>query len=217
MRARVSSRPARRTASRCRLVQPYSIRPAALFHALTPLYDFGCELLGFGSDFKGWLVDEARVAPEHRVLDVGCGTGVLLRELARRFPGLAIDAVDPDPRALSLARAKLADWTLSAEFQVARGEDLPFGSATFDRVFCSLALHHVPDPWKLAVLGEVRRVLKPRGTFLCADFDNRARWWVPHGFRSERSLQDWLALAGFAAEPVARRRLVHVYRCSPRV
>ena len=189
----------------------YPIRPVAVWHALTPLYDLGCSVLGFGLPFKRWLVGLADPRPGHRLLDVACGTGVLARHVAAARPEVATFACDADPRALAIAaRPGHALRGLS----VARGERLPYAGRQFDRVVCSLALHHVPDRWKAAVLAEIGRVLRPDGWLLLADFDNHRRPWVPAAFRSARPLIDWLA-ADFTFEQVARRRLVHVFRAVP--
>ena len=189
--------------------QCYAIKPAAVFHPLTPFYDVGCASLGLGAGFKRWLASYAAIDPtSHRVLDVACGTGVLLDVVgATRCSG-----VDADPRALAIARRRLAS---RASLVAARAEELPFDDRTFERVLCTLALHHLPDPFKPRALGEMRRVLEPDGLLLLGDFDNFRRRWVPSHFRSGRRLDVWLREAGFAAERVAERRLVHVYVARP--
>ncbi|TVS14091.1 MAG: class I SAM-dependent methyltransferase, partial [Wenzhouxiangella sp.] len=93
-----------------------------------------------------------------RVLEVGCGTGLGLREFAGR-----VDlAFGIDPNAASLARAHRR--VPVAGLAVASAEHLPFGEASFDCVVSSLVFCSVSDPER--GLAEIRRVLKPGGCLL---------------------------------------------------
>ena len=133
-----------------------------------------------------------------RVLDVGCGTGILTRTLASRA-ALAL-GVDPAPRMVTQARANPAD--LPASYVVAAAEALPLPDASFDAAAASLTLHH----WRDARRGvaEVGRALRPGGRFVIADIDlpGPARWILrlfgnPHAGWSRRELADLLYRAGF--------------------
>lgn len=193
----------------------YRIRPAAVFHPLTPFYDLGCEILGLGAGFKRWALDLAAVAPGHRVLDVACGTGVLAAEAAAR--GARTTAVDPDPGALHVAVRRAARGSLAIGFVRGRAEQLPFPDGAFDRVVCSLAFHHVPDAAKDLALREMARVVRPEGgRLLLLDFDNHRRWWVPGHFRSARRLPEWLDRAGLDARLRWRGRLLYAFEAIPR-
>ena len=90
----------------------------------------------------------------HRVLEVGCGAGHLLARVpaGRRF-GMDLARV-----LLERARARLGDKVALAQGDAA---ELPFRSDTFERVYCSEVLEHVPDP--AAALHEIRRVLRGSG------------------------------------------------------
>ncbi len=99
---------------------------------------------------------------ERRVLDVGCGSGALLRALRDR--GAIVTGIDKSAEMLELARRRLGSDG-SAELQVAElGSPLPFPDETFDDVTASLVLHYLED-WGPA-LTELRRVLKPAGRLL---------------------------------------------------
>jgi SAM-dependent methyltransferase len=110
----------------------------------------------------------AAVAPSatDRVLDVGCGPGLVARTLAPRVRSFV--GVDVTPAMIERARALAAGAGLSnAEFVVGDAVALSFEAASFDVVVTRLALHHMPDPG--AVLSEVARVLRPGGRLVVLD------------------------------------------------
>ena len=117
----------------------------------------------------------ARIQPGEAVLDVGCGTGTLLLNIARQI-GTAgrVAGVDPGSEQIAHARAKAARRSLSVEFQIGVIEQLSFPDQAFDVVFSTLMMHHLPAPLKRQGLAEIARVLKPGGCLLIADFTHKA-------------------------------------------
>lgn len=101
------------------------------------------------------------------ILDVGCGTGRLLRSAARRFPGATLIGVDAAIEMVKQAEASLPAGT-AIRFQQATAEELPFPNAEFDLVFSTLTFHHWHEQRK--GIAEVARVLAPGGRWLLADF-----------------------------------------------
>jgi SAM-dependent methyltransferase len=95
-----------------------------------------------------------------RVLDAGCGSGWYAARLATR--GARVAGVDRSPRMLAHARARLGGDAVLAAADLAGG--LPFASASFDLALSALVLHYLRD-WGGA-LGELRRVLAPRGRLI---------------------------------------------------
>ncbi len=192
----------------------YPIQPAAEFHFLTPLYDFICGMTGYGAGFKRRLLHLAGLEPHHRVLDVGCGSGTLAVLMSEKLPAARVQAVDPDRRILLQAQRKAARRRMSVALQTARAEALPFPDGTFDRILSTLTYHHIPDDYKDAALAETRRVLKPDGRFLLADFETtQSRLFRGKG-RSRKSLKEWLHEAGFESRRLEVRRGVHVWESS---
>ncbi|HEX6934034.1 MAG TPA: class I SAM-dependent methyltransferase [Streptosporangiaceae bacterium] len=134
-----------------------------------------------------------------RILDVGCGTGMALRELARRLPGaVTLAGVDAAAGMIGQARAKSGDPRLT--FVQAAAERLPFGDATFDLVISTTSFDHWAD--QRAGLAECHRVLAPRGSFVLADLCSN--WLLPtlvggRGDRARTPLRATrlLAAAGF--------------------
>jgi SAM-dependent methyltransferase len=89
-----------------------------------------------------------------RVLEIGCGTGKLTAALVER--GLAVEAVDPGPRMVEIARRHVP----AAQFHIAGFEDVELPSGAFDAAFSATAFHWVaPDvSWSKAA-----RLLRPGG------------------------------------------------------
>jgi ubiquinone/menaquinone biosynthesis C-methylase UbiE len=103
------------------------------------------------------------------VLDVGCGTGRLLRAVHVRWPAAALLGVDPAPRMVMEARRLLP----SATFFVAPAEQLPVPDASVDLVLSTVSFHHWSD--QRAGIREIARVLRPGGRMLLADH-TAPRW-----------------------------------------
>jgi ubiquinone/menaquinone biosynthesis C-methylase UbiE len=144
--------------------------PAAGRDWLLPLYDPLTALLGV-KRFHARLIHQAAIAPDSRVLEIGCGTGNLSLLAKRLCPAAEVTGTDPDPKALARARRKAERAGLSVRFDLAYAEALLFPDASFDRVLSALMLHHLPAEVKIAALREVRRVLRPGGSLHLADFD----------------------------------------------
>jgi ubiquinone/menaquinone biosynthesis C-methylase UbiE len=113
----------------------------------------------------------AQLQPGEQVLDVGCGTGTLAIEVARRVGRAGrVAGVDPGTQQIGRARAKAARRHVPIEFQIGVIEQLPFPDQTFDVAFSTLMMHHLPAPLKRQGLAEIARVLKPGGRLVIADF-----------------------------------------------
>lgn len=122
-------------------------------------------------EFRQRTVTLAQLQPGEQVLDVGCGTGTLAIEVARRVGRTGrVVGIDPGTEQIARARVKAARSNASIEFQVGVIEQLPFPDQVFDVVFSTLMIHHLPAPLKRQGLAEVARVLKPGGRLVLADF-----------------------------------------------
>lgn len=95
-----------------------------------------------------------------RVLDIGCGIGGLVRQLAAE--GAKVIGIDPGAEAIAEARRMVPD----AMFETAGAEALPFHDGAFDLTVMVNALHHVPPPLMRQALREGLRVVKPSGFFI---------------------------------------------------
>jgi len=122
------------------------------------------------STFKRRLVEQARIEPRHRVLDLGCGTATLTILIRRAQPAAEVVGLDADPKILELARAKVSKSGLAIPCVCGMSFELPYADASFDRVLSSLLFHHLTRENKLRTLGEVYRVLRREGELHVADY-----------------------------------------------
>ncbi|MFL6225891.1 MAG: bifunctional 2-polyprenyl-6-hydroxyphenol methylase/3-demethylubiquinol 3-O-methyltransferase UbiG [Actinomycetes bacterium] len=143
--------------------------PAAVLHAINrPRVDFYLKELG---DLTG-----------RRVLDAGCGGGLVARELA----AAGADVVGVDR---SLGSLGVACRAVGPQFRPAQGrlERLPFAGGSFDAVVAADVLEHLPD--LPAAVAELARVLAPGGGFVF-DTVNRTSWsWFTAVFGLEQVLR----------------------------
>ena len=109
----------------------------------------------FVSDLGMPVVDLLAPRPGERVLDLGCGDGVLTEKLVAM--GCEVVGVDASPEQVAGGRARGLDC------RVASGEDLPF-AGEFDAVFSNAAMHWMRRAD--AVIAGVQRALKPGGRFV---------------------------------------------------
>lgn len=135
------------------------------------LYDLSASILFLGrrrATFQTLIV-AAGVRAGQRVLDVGCGTGYLVRLLAEAVGprGMAV-GIDPSPEMLAHARRQ-ARRASNCQFQAGSAQTLDFLDDRFDVVVSSLAMHHVPEDMRLPAVREMLRVLRPGGRVLLAE------------------------------------------------
>jgi ubiquinone/menaquinone biosynthesis C-methylase UbiE len=133
-----------------------------------------------------------------RVLDVGCGAGALVRELAERLPNvLDLIGVDPSERMLQEAAAASEG---GARFVCAHIERLPFADARFDLIVSTALLDHSGD--QAPGLAEAARVLASPGHLVLVDLS--AGWLRMTGERERaqppREVDDLLTAAGLQRE-----------------
>jgi ubiquinone/menaquinone biosynthesis C-methylase UbiE len=143
-----------------------------------------------------------------RVLDVGCGTGVLLRELSRRLPQ-ASELTGVDAAAAMIEAASAGGETAPApgrqpearlRYLHGRAERLPFDDASFDLVISTTSFDHWAD--QRAGLAECHRVLVPGGRLVLTDLFSLALLPTLVGARRDRARTQLratklLAAAGF--------------------
>lgn len=105
------------------------------------------------------------MTPTARVLDVGCGTGELLRRLRARYPRASLAGLDPVAEMLSVARGKLSG---NEDLQIGYADALPWPAASFDVVVSCNMFHYISHP--VEALREMARVIRPGGALVLTDW-----------------------------------------------
>lgn len=144
--------------------------PALRFEFLTRFYDPVVRLTTREFSFKRALLAQANLQKAATILDLACGTATLSISIKRRFPEIKLAALDADFEILKMARDKAKKYGAEIAFEQGFSHNLPFADETFDRVFSTLAFHHLTNQRKIKTIREILRVLKPDGEFHLADF-----------------------------------------------
>jgi SAM-dependent methyltransferase len=141
------------------------------------------------------FADLAGISADQRVLDVGCGTGMLTGELVRRLGADAVTATDPSAPFVAAIEERFP----GVEVHQAPAERLPFDDAGFDAALAQLVVHFMTDP--VAGLAQMRRVTKPGGVVAACVWDHAggqgplaAFWRGAHAV--DPNADDGSALAG---------------------
>jgi len=164
---------------------------------------------GWTKSIRSHLFQKNNLTKESRLLDIGCGTGVLVRELVS-LGYTKIIGLDIDGAAIRFSHQKSPENS----FSVGDAYRLPFKPGEFDLVFCHFVLLWLTDP--IAALTEMKRVLHPGGQiFILAEPDHAARIDFPEDFvglgrkqtqsleaqgvaiRAGRQVGKWLSDTGF--------------------
>jgi demethylmenaquinone methyltransferase/2-methoxy-6-polyprenyl-1,4-benzoquinol methylase len=144
-----------------------------MFDAVAPSYDLANRLMSFGLD-KGWrrrLVAESGVQAGAKVLDVGCGTGDLLMDFAKRIPALAGEGLDFSAGMLARAKQKAPALTWVQGSALA----LPQADSVYDAVASAWVLRSITDPLKF--FQEMARVAKPGAKVLVLELTRPQQAW----------------------------------------
>ena len=107
-----------------------------------------------------------KLNPKGTLVDIGCGTGHLIVQIAEHFPTLELFGVDISPEVLEFAKQRsIAQGVVhKIKFKTGNADQLPFEDNSIDYIVSTLSLHHWADP--LRVLKELNRILKRDGRFL---------------------------------------------------
>jgi demethylmenaquinone methyltransferase/2-methoxy-6-polyprenyl-1,4-benzoquinol methylase len=152
-----------------------------MFEGVAPRYDFLNRVLSLGID-RGWrrrVVAELDLRPEHRVLDLCCGTGDLALEIAPRASCVACDFTW---NMLTRARRKSVASSRSVAFAAADALRLPFADDRFDRVTVAFGVRNLENLSR--GFQEIRRVLKPGGRLAVLEFSHPHRFWLAVPYRA---------------------------------
>lgn len=115
--------------------------------------------------FRPWadrLVQSAAPSNGDRVLDIGCGTGIVARTVCPLVGATGtVTGLDASPNMLAVARNRAEQAGLQVDWQEGSAEQLPFGEGSYDVALCQFALMFFTD--RAAALSEMHRVLVSGG------------------------------------------------------
>ena len=149
-------------------------RLARLTNLGAPIYDliFRTFWMGREKDFRQGVIELMNLSGGESVLDIGCGTGTLTSMIAQRMTGRgSVFGIDLSPRMVEVAKERAREQGNQVEYKVCSSLTLPFDNQTFDVVVTSLVYHQMMSRQeRVRTLGEIRRVLKPGGRYIAAEF-----------------------------------------------
>lgn len=136
---------------------------ASVYDLLEPLL-----LLGKEKEMNALLLSLLDIKPDHKILDIGCGTGVFTSLISEKLDqdGYSI-GIDAAGKMIEAARKKRG--SSKCKFEAMAAEKLHFDDQLFNSAVSTLFYHHVDRGLKQKSLNEAYRVLKPGGKLIIAD------------------------------------------------
>ncbi|MEO0062188.1 MAG: hypothetical protein RLZZ08_748 [Pseudomonadota bacterium] len=108
------------------------------------------------------IVSLAGLKPEN-ILDFGCGVGNSIAPLRKHFPEAQITGLDVSLESLAVARNVHGD---TVEYRSYDGLQIPADIGRFDLIFTACVFHHIPHAQHIALLRQIKALLKPGGRFI---------------------------------------------------
>lgn len=149
------------------------------------------------------------------VIDIGCGNGKMLFQIAEKFPANGV-GIDKNSSRISSARSEAIKKGLAdnIKFSIQNAEKLDFGNESFDVAVSFFCIHELDD--QVRGLSEICRVLKKGGNFICLDWTKGAN--VSPGQRplSIEEMENFCKEAGFRevfAEYLENKRIFCIAKC----
>jgi ubiquinone/menaquinone biosynthesis C-methylase UbiE len=125
--------------------------------------------------FRQHVLELAALKGDERLLDAGCGTGMMALRIAARYPGCAVHGIDLSPKMIAVARRDAEKQSLPVDLRAGSITDLPYPDDSFDVVITNIMYHHLDLAEKQQAVAQIARVLKPGGRYVSAEFGPRAR------------------------------------------
>ncbi|WP_168464863.1 bifunctional demethylmenaquinone methyltransferase/2-methoxy-6-polyprenyl-1,4-benzoquinol methylase UbiE [Wolbachia endosymbiont of Ctenocephalides felis wCfeT] len=142
-----------------------------VFDSVAGCYDIMNDIMSIGMHrlWKEKVVNSMCFSRDTKVLDVAGGTGDIAVRIAKREPSAKVTVCDINQNMLNKGRDRAVNSNmLNLDWVCADAENLPFADSEFDYCTIAFGIRNVSDRKK--ALGEIYRVLKPSGKFLCLEF-----------------------------------------------
>jgi ubiquinone/menaquinone biosynthesis C-methylase UbiE len=133
-------------------------------------YDNTLGKIGFHSDLLSTMAKNITIRSGDKVLDIGCGTGLLSLKLLQKTDCL-ITGIDNSKEMMAIFRNKIQKLNLKSKItcKMMDANDLNFQKVTFDKIVSSVTLHHIKN--KTTLIKKVHKILKPGGVFVIGEID----------------------------------------------
>lgn len=183
------------------------------FEELEELHQRYRSQLDWTKNTRNFIYRKLNFSDSKHFLEIGCGTGALLEEIAMRFiapkygqnQDVRLCGVDIDKDCVEFTREYLIDMLHCLDLKKTDASKIPFGDGTFDVVVCHYFLMWNDGKKRKKILQECRRVLKDKGWFVCfSEPDYGGRIDEP-----ETPLKEYLisSLQSAGADPFSGRKL----------
>jgi ubiquinone/menaquinone biosynthesis C-methylase UbiE len=190
-------------------MEPKVYTPPLGHAALTPLYDVAIRYLTREKTWRSALIRQIDLKSEDCLLDVGCGTGSLLIDLAKTCPDARLVGIDPDEQALAVARAKAREAGVFIEFSPGflDSAELPREQRP-NKIASSLMFHQVPYAEKSNIVDQMRGLLAVGGEIHVADYALQKSRMMRAAFRMTVQSLDGVEDTRHNADGILERILV---------
>ncbi len=156
------------------MCDPATLTSGRTLDYAAPVYDLLAPLMTLGVESRCHreVIELLALTGDEQVLDVGCGTGTLTRDIARHLKSGRgeVVGVDAATKMLDVARRKAAGID-RIRFDAEIAELLPYHDESFDRFVSTFFFHHVNSELKQRTLAELWRTLRPGGWGVIVDVD----------------------------------------------
>ena len=179
---------------------------------LTPFYDSAIGLLTRERTWRSALVHEASLTPEDSLIDIGSGTGSLLRDLKISCPQARLIGVEPDPGVLAIAKRKLGRAAELIRWHNGFLDSLSLNDGQApNKIVSSLVFHQVPMEQKRAILQQMHSLLQPGGMVLIADYMRQESSVMRALFRATVQQLDGIKDTQPNADGIMEQMLVEIF------
>ena len=141
-----------------------------VFSSVAKKYDLMNDVMSFGAHrmWKKELIELLNLQKKEYIIDIGSGTGDLVKLILKKKLQNNIYSVDLNPSMLEQGKKRFKNQKV--KFIQANAESLPFKDNKFDKYIISFCLRNITNPNK--ALKEAFRVIKPGGIFFCLEFSS---------------------------------------------
>ena len=185
---------------------------------LTPVYDLAIALFTRERTWRRALLRAAELSPGDHLIDVGSGTGSLLRDLMISCPQAGLIGVEPDPAALAIARRKFGAGADLIRWRNGILDTLDLTARWQpNKIVSSLLFHQVPPGEKRAILERMHMLLQPGGMVLVADYMAQESALMRKLFRATVQQLDGVEDTQPNADGIVERLLAEIFTDAERL